>query len=122
MMIRIELPPLVKYTPITIVRCLTVYHLSAQVPNYSYAIVKERSKVMLEKEQADLIARLEAQTLTGEQIQSLKDFAAKVAGGLEHADEDFETRRQIIDTLDVQANAGGGGRRKGGLCALYDGG
>ncbi len=63
----------------------------------------ETTMEALEKERAGLTARLEAQTLTEEQIQSLKDFAAEVAGGLEHADEDFESRRQIIDTLDVRA-------------------
>ncbi len=57
----------------------------------------------LEKERTSLSAQLEAQTLTSEQIQSLKDFATEVAEGLERADADFETRRQIIDTLDVRA-------------------
>ena len=56
----------------------------------------------LEKERADLMMTLESQALMDEQIKTIIDFAKKVASGLEGAEKDFETRRRIIDSLDVQ--------------------
>jgi hypothetical protein len=32
----------------------------------------------------------------------LQDFATRIAGGLERADQDFTARRQLIDKLDFQ--------------------
>lgn len=55
----------------------------------------------LEKERASLSATLKAQKLTQDQIQSLQGFAREVADGLEVANQDFATRRRIIETLDV---------------------
>lgn len=54
----------------------------------------------LEEERTVLDASLESHTLTEEQIRSIKGFAAKVREGLEIAD--FQTRRRIIETLDVK--------------------
>ena len=56
----------------------------------------------LEKERADLVMMLESQILTDEQVLTIENFAKTVAGGLEKAEGDFETRRQIIDLLDVR--------------------
>ena len=55
----------------------------------------------LENERASLAAQLEAQSLTDEQIQSLEGFARKIAEGLVAAERDFETRRAVIEALDV---------------------
>lgn len=57
----------------------------------------------LEQEREGLAAQLRAQSLTESEIQSVYDFAAEVAEGLSAADEDFETRRRIIELLDVRA-------------------
>jgi hypothetical protein len=57
----------------------------------------------LEKERVGLVARLEEQTFTPDQMQTIRDFAAQEAEGLERADQDFETRRRMIEALDVQA-------------------
>jgi hypothetical protein len=57
----------------------------------------------LERERKALVAQLEAQTLTEEQVESLENFALRVAEGLEYANEDFETRRRVIEMLDVRA-------------------
>jgi len=57
----------------------------------------------LERERADLVARLAAQTLTDEQVQTIAEFAQEVAQGLEKADNDFAARRQLIEMLDVRA-------------------
>ena len=46
--------------------------------------------------------QLETITLTGVQIETIVDFARKVAGGLEEAERDFEARRHIVDLLVVQ--------------------
>jgi len=55
----------------------------------------------LEKERAGLVARLEAQTLTEEQLRSLQEFAAKVGEHIEY--DNFQMRRGVIEALDVRA-------------------
>lgn len=57
----------------------------------------------LEQEREGLAAQLRAQSLTEGEVQSVYDFAAEVAEGLSAADHDFETRRRIIELLDVRA-------------------
>ena len=57
----------------------------------------------LQKERLSLVAYLEVQTLTDDQIQSIRAFAAEVAEGLKAAEEDFQMQRRIIEELDVQA-------------------
>ncbi len=57
----------------------------------------------LEGERADLVTRLEAQTLTEEQIKGVLDLAAELAPGLEEMREDFDARRGLIEKLNVQA-------------------
>jgi hypothetical protein len=54
-------------------------------------------------EQAGLAVRLEARILPDGQVKSLKDFVAKVAPGLDVAEADFETRRGVIEALNMQA-------------------
>jgi hypothetical protein len=49
-----------------------------------------------------LEAQLTAHSLTEDQVQSIFDFTAEVAQGLAAADEDFETRRSIVELLDVR--------------------
>jgi hypothetical protein len=56
----------------------------------------------LEREWTGLSAQLEIEAISEEEIQSLRDFAAEVSEGLEQAEEHFETRRRIIEELDVQ--------------------
>jgi site-specific DNA recombinase len=56
----------------------------------------------LEKERSGLVAHLERQVLSNEQIESLQDFATEVNKGLEVAEDDFQTRRDIVELLDVQ--------------------
>ena len=55
----------------------------------------------LEGERAGLAARLEAQTLTTEEVESIREFAAKVASGLDAAGDAFEARRATLEMLDV---------------------
>ena len=62
----------------------------------------ESTVAALEKERVGLVAHLEAQRLTSDQIQTLHEFATHIAEGLEYADQDFDARRRIIDTLDVR--------------------
>jgi hypothetical protein len=85
-------------------RLLDLY-LSGEFPKEVLTERKARLETTisaLEKERAGLVTRLEARTLTPGEIQSLQDFAAKVGQGLEVADTDFETRRRVIEYLDVQ--------------------
>ena len=57
----------------------------------------------LQREHDALAAQIAERTLTREQVQTLQDFAAQVAEGLEDADADLETRCGIVEDLDVWA-------------------
>lgn len=57
----------------------------------------------LERERGSLAVTLEAQTLTQEQIQTIREFAAEVRETLGIADASFEARRRVIEVLNVQA-------------------
>ncbi|MFN8482967.1 MAG: recombinase family protein [Anaerolineae bacterium] len=56
----------------------------------------------LEAERASIDAQLEIQMVTAAQMEGIDEFAAKVAQGLDLADQDFEVRRRIIEMLDFQ--------------------
>jgi site-specific DNA recombinase len=59
----------------------------------------------LEKERSSLDIRLQARTLTTEQIRTIQAFAAQMAKGLAaiETEDGFELRRQILDELQFQA-------------------
>ena len=57
----------------------------------------------LEQEQADLTALLEMRTLTDAQIQGLVELAEETRQGFNAIEADFETRRRLIELLDMQA-------------------
>jgi hypothetical protein len=63
----------------------------------------EKTIAELEKERAELMASLEAQTITEEQEQTLKEFTRKIGKGLKAADASFRIRRGIIEALGVEA-------------------
>lgn len=63
----------------------------------------EGTVLALAREQTSLTGSLEAQTLTDEQIKSLREFVAKVSEGLEKAEVDFKTKRWIIEMLNLEA-------------------
>jgi len=63
----------------------------------------EATIAALNKEQVNLARTLEAQTLTGDQIETIFEFAATIADKLEIADADFDARQHIIELLDVEA-------------------
>jgi hypothetical protein len=72
----------------------------------------ETTIAALDHERAGLVATLEARTLTPGQIQSLQDFAARVGQGLTVVDANSETKRRILDNLNVTATlAVEGGQR-----------
>lgn len=56
----------------------------------------------LENEKIDLIQSAESRTLTPEQHQDIQEFSKKVLEGINLLSCDFETKRQIIDLLDIQ--------------------
>ena len=56
----------------------------------------------LEREQATLMARL-GMDVTEEVESAIKEIVAKIGVGLDFAENDFDTKRQIIDLLDVTA-------------------
>ncbi len=63
----------------------------------------EKTISALEEERAGLVARLQAGTLTEGQIQSLEDFVARVAQGLDVMEDDFDTKRRVIEALGLEA-------------------
>lgn len=63
----------------------------------------ESTIAALEKERVGFLAHLQADTLTEDQIRTLHNFVAEVAAGLEAADQDFPTRRRVIEALDLRA-------------------
>jgi Ribonuclease G/E len=79
-----------------------VSHFSRTDENIRPAHRLEETITALEKEQADLSARLEAQLLSAEQIQSIQEFAAKVWEGLDAVEDDFGMKVRLIEQLDVQ--------------------
>jgi site-specific DNA recombinase len=86
-------------------RLLDLY-LSGDFPRELLTERKTRLEATIEalaRERAGLLAHLEARTLTPGQMQSFLEFAAKVGQGLDLADANFETRRRVIEELDVQA-------------------
>jgi len=57
----------------------------------------------LDKERDKLIVHLEAEMVTEDQVRSIQELAAGVADGLDAMGDDFESRRRVIELLDVQA-------------------
>jgi len=55
----------------------------------------------LERERSGILATLQANTLSEETFQDIQDFTRKVSQGLDKADSDFQTQRQVIEALDV---------------------
>lgn len=62
----------------------------------------EAELATLETEKANLVSKLQHQTVTTEQAREIKAFAEQVAEGLGEAENDFTSRRRIIDLLDVR--------------------
>lgn len=56
----------------------------------------------LETERAELTQKLEAMSLTDDQIITLENFASRVGRNLEKADSNFLAQRQIIETLGLR--------------------
>jgi len=54
----------------------------------------------LGKEQNELMAHVRHVTITDDQLNYIEAFCAKIRKGLDHAD--FNTKRQIIDLLDIR--------------------
>jgi chromosome segregation ATPase len=61
---------------------------------------KQQEREGLEKTRADLLGRIEAGRISDEDIATVKDFAKKIAQGLENAD--FESKRRLFEILQVQ--------------------
>lgn len=57
----------------------------------------------LKRERAELSAKLEAQTITAEQIQEIESFAAAMREEIDLADDDFEARQYLITRLHTTA-------------------
>jgi hypothetical protein len=56
----------------------------------------------LESEKLDLRDFVEKKSLTPEQFQDIQEFSRRILEGINLLSCDFETRRKIVDLLDVQ--------------------
>jgi len=54
----------------------------------------------------DLQVRLRDNQVTDEQIRGIQEFTREISLGIEAVEDDFEAKRHIVDTLDVQASLG----------------
>ncbi len=57
----------------------------------------------LESERNELARRVESESVTDAQVEAIEGYARTMGEGLEIADADFDTKRRIIDLLDVNA-------------------
>ena len=64
----------------------------------------EETVSSLQRERAALLARLEAHSLRPDQVRTIKEFAAKIAAGIDEARKDFGARRAIIEALDMHVS------------------
>jgi site-specific DNA recombinase len=64
----------------------------------------ESTLTALEKEREDLNMDLESESLSENEIQQIREFAAQIAEGLEPGDETFDDRQRVIELLDVGAS------------------
>lgn len=55
----------------------------------------------LEKQRAALLFQLTDSAARRQQVQDIQEFAREIGAGIEAADEDFQRRRWIVETLDV---------------------
>jgi hypothetical protein len=62
----------------------------------------EKTIESLERERDNLLERLDRQTITEEQLQTIAEFALEMRKGLDIANADFELRRQLIDMLEME--------------------
>lgn len=78
-------------------------YLSGDFPKEMLTERKTRLESMLanlQKEQNDLTRHIRKVTMTDDQLAMIEAFCAKIRGGLDQAD--FNTRRQIIELLDIR--------------------
>jgi len=64
--------------------------------------LRQMARGEVQRERAMLIAQLQ-QAVSDEEIEDIRQFAARIAAGLEIAEQQFKARRRIIEDLDVWA-------------------
>ena len=104
----------------------------AQAGDFDVLVVREidrlsrnlAKQLIVEEElrRAGLVARLEAATLTDDQIQDIMSLAAELTPGLEEAEEDLTARRVLVRKLKVQAvlSTEAGGRQVVDVSCVID--
>ena len=58
----------------------------------------------LANERINLAAHLESSAYSPEQLQAMKEYTHQIAAGLDEAEEDFDSRKHIVDMLNVYAS------------------
>ena len=58
----------------------------------------------LATERVNLVSHLESSAYSPEQLQAMKEYTCQIAVGLDEAEEDFDSRKHIVDMLNVYAS------------------
>ena len=58
----------------------------------------------LANERVNLVSHLENSAYSPEQLQAMKEYTQEIAAGLEEAEEDFDSRKHIVEMLNVYAS------------------
>ena len=59
---------------------------------------------LLATERVNLVSYLESSAYSPEQLQAMKEYTCQIAVGLDEAEEDFDSRKHIVDMLNVYAS------------------
>ena len=73
------------------------------------ALIERRQRLQdtidsLANERVNLAGRLESSAYSPEQLQALKEYTSQIASGLDEAEEDFDSRKYIVEMLSLFAS------------------
>ena len=58
----------------------------------------------LANERVNLVSHLESSAYSPEQLHVMKEYTQEIAAGLDEAEEDFDSRKHIVEMLNVYAS------------------
>ncbi len=88
------------------VNCVSGHHFWGNFPKELPVERRQRLQDTIDSlanERINLAAHLETSAYSPEQLQATKEYTHQIAAGLDDADEDFDSRKHIVDMLSVYA-------------------